>query len=249
MKKQKRLRLEALSHADLPHVDPELYDAYLGMGMYDYYSDTLPSVVKFAANMIVRGDKRRGLRCIQTTLEKGHYSVTEAKIFLVGILAAYEKQPDRALQIVQELRLRNPGNLFFVLMELGPRICLQDWNGAIAFGEFLAPRVRELAHTKPHTSLFALYLGEAYLGAKDYPKATATFNRCIEAAPEPRKATVTHCHLRRAQALDLLGRRAEALMDYTFVKERPDFFDSQKKAKAGLKAAVTYAEVLRQLQE
>jgi len=230
-------------------LDPECYDAYLGMGMYDYYSDTLPTIVKFAANLIVRGDKQRGLRYIQTTLEKGHYSVTEAKIFLVGILTAYERQPDRALQIVQELRLQNPGNLFFVLMEMGPRICLRDWNGAIAFGEFLASRIRELAYTKPHTSLFDLYLGESYLGAKDYPKAIDTFNRCIEAAPEPRKATVTHCHLRRAQTLDLLGRRTEAVMDYTFVRERPDFFDSQEKAKRGLKAAATYEEVLRQLQE
>ena len=230
-------------------LNPECYDAYLGMGMYDYYSDTLPTIVKFAANMIVRGDKQRGLRYIQTTLEKGHYSVTEAKIFLVGILAAYEKQPDRALKIVQELRLQNPDNLFFVLMELGPRIDLQDWNGAIAFGEFLVPRVRQIAYTKPHVSLFDLYLGEAYLGAKDYARAVDTFNRCIEAAPEPRKATVAHCHLRRAQALDLLSRRSEAVMDYTFVRERPDFFDSQKKAKAGLKTAATYAEVLRQLQE
>jgi len=230
-------------------LNPECYDAYLGMGMYDYYSDTLPAVVKFAASMIVRGDKRRGLRYIQKTMEKGHYSVTEAKIFLVGILAAYEKQPDKALQIVQELRLQNPNNLFFVLMEMGPRLCLQDWNGAIAFGEFLAPRVRELAYTKPHTSLFDLYLGEAYLGAKNYLRAADTFNRCIEAAPEPKKATVTHCHLRRAQTLDLLGRRTEAVLDYTSVKERPDFFDSQNKAKQGLKAPATYGEVLRQLQE
>lgn len=230
-------------------LDPERYDAYLGMGMYDYYSDTLPAVVRFAANMIVRGDKQRGLRYIETTLAKGHYSVTEAKLFLVAVLTAYEKQPERALKIIQDLRLEKPGNFFFILMEVIARIDAKDWNGAVAFGEFLAHRVREISYTKPHVSLFDLYLGEAYLGAKDYPRAVETFNRCIEQAPEPRKATVTHCHLRRAQALDLLERRAEAVMDYTFVKERPDFFDSQDKAKRGLKAAATYEEVLRQLLE
>lgn len=230
-------------------LDPEYCDAYLGMGMYDYYSDTLPTIVKFVASLIVRGDKKRGLRYIETTLTKGHYSVTEAKIFLVGILSAYEKQPEKALEIILDLRRQKPENLFFVLMEVGTRINAQDWNGATAFGEFLAPRVRELAHTKPHASLFDLYLGEAYLGAGDYPKAVDTFNRCIETAPEPRKATVTHCHLRRAQALDLLGRRTEALHDYTFVRERPDFFDSQKKAKRGLKAAATRENVLNSLQQ
>ncbi len=230
-------------------LNPEYYDAYLGMGMYDYYSDTLPTILRFAANLMVRGDKQRGLRYIETTLTKGHYSVTEAKIFLVGILSAYEKQPDKALQIVLELRRQKPENLFFLLMEVGTRIDARDWNGAIAFGEFLAPRVRELAYTKPHASLFDLYLGEAYLGAQEYSKAAETLNRCIERAPNPKKATVTHCHLRRAQTLDLLGRRTESVMDYTFVKERPDFFDSQNKAKQGLKTAATYEEVLRQLQE
>ncbi|MDD5627472.1 MAG: hypothetical protein PHU21_00290 [Elusimicrobia bacterium] len=229
-------------------LDPDYADAYLGMGMYDYYSDTLPTIVKFVANLIVRGDKKRGLRYIETTLTKGHYSVTEAKIFLVGILSAYEKQPEKALEIILDLRRRKPENLFFLLMEVGTRINAQDWNGAIAFGEFLAPRVRAIAYTKPHASLFDLYLGEAYLGAKDFAKAVDVFDRCIETAPEPRKATVTHCHLRRAQALDMLGRRTEARHDYTFVTERPDFFDSQKRAKRGLKAVATYEEILRQLQ-
>ncbi|MBI5240208.1 MAG: hypothetical protein HY926_07025 [Elusimicrobia bacterium] len=228
-------------------LDPEYNDAYLGMGMYDYYSDTLPAVVRMAADMIVRGDKQRGLRYIERTLEKGHYSVTEAKLFQVGILSSYEHQPEKALPILLELRRQKPENLFFVLLEQGTRINARDWSGAIAFGEFLAPRVRALPYTQPQTSLFDLYLGESYLCAGDLPRAVEVFDRCIEEAPDGRKATVTHCHLRRAQALDLLGRRAEARHDYTFVTERPDFFDSRAKARRGLKAPATREEILHQL--
>ncbi|MFA6003682.1 MAG: hypothetical protein WC881_06405 [Elusimicrobiota bacterium] len=230
-------------------LDPEYYDAYLGMGMYDYYSDTLPTILKFAAGLIVRGDKRRGLRYIETTLERGHYSVTEAKLFLIGILTAYEKRPAQALKIVQELRLEKPENLFFVLLEVAVRIDAKDWVGAMAFGEFLAPRARAAAYAQPHASLFDLYLAEAYLGAQDYARAVSTLNRCIDQAPEPRKATVTHCHLRRAQAYDLLGRREDARKEYAFVKDRPDFFDSQDKAKRGLKSPAAYEDVLNQIQE
>lgn len=230
-------------------LDPERYDAYLGLGMYDYYSDTLPAILKFAANLIARGDKQRGLRYIDMTLQKGHYSVTEAKLFLAGVYAAYEKQPDKALKIVQDLRMEKPDNLFFVLMEVIVRIDAKDWLGAIAFGEMLAPRVRVLAYAKPHVSLFDLYLADAYLGAKDYPRALEILNRCIEAAPEPKKATVTFCHLRRAQAYDLLERREEALADYGAVRQRPDFFDSRDKAKKGLKDPVTYEELVSQLLE
>ncbi|MBI5209575.1 MAG: tetratricopeptide repeat protein [Elusimicrobia bacterium] len=228
---------------------PGFYDAYLGLGMYDYYSDTLPTVLKFAANLIARGDKQRGLRYIDLTMAKGHYSVTEAKLFLVGVLAGYEKRPQRALEIVQELRHERPNNLFFIFMEVIARINSKDWFGAIAFGEFLIPRVREVPYTKPHVSLFDLYLGDAYLGAKDYDRALETLNRCIEQAPEPRKATVTYCRLRMAQAFDLLGRREEALKCYADVKRRPDFFDSQDKAKRGLKRPPTYDEVVAQFFE
>ena len=230
-------------------LDPQYYDAYLGLGMYDYYSDTLPNILKFTANMIVRGDKQRGLRYVQLTMEKGHYSATEAKLFLAGIYAAYEKQPIKALALVEELRRQRPDNLFFTLMEVMVRIDMQDWNGAIAFGEFLWPRVRAASYAKPHISLFDLYLGEAYLGAKDYEKAVETLTRCIVQAPEPRKATVTFCRMRRAQARDLLGQREAAVLDWEFVRRRPDFFESQSKAKRALKRPFTYEEVLGQLSE
>jgi len=230
-------------------LDPEYYDAYLGLGMYDYYSDTLPTVLKFTARLIARGDKKRGLRYIETTLQKGHYSVTEAKLFMISILVGYEKKPEQALSLIFDLRRERPANLFFILMEMPARMVARDWDGAAAFGEYLATRVRETASAKPHVSLFDLYLGEAYLGAKDNARALAIFNRCIDQAPEPQKASVTFCHLRRAQLFDLLGRRDDALEDYSFVKKRPDFFDSQDKAALGLKEQITYEDVVKQLQE
>ncbi len=230
-------------------LDPNYYDAYLGMGMYDYYSDTLPGVMKFAANLIVRGDKARGLRYVTMTLDKGHYSSAEAKLFLIGLLNTYEHQPERALTLVEEMRLERPDNLFYVLMEVGTRINMKDWPGAIAFGEYLIPRIQDVPYAIPHASVFQLYLGEAYMGAKDYTRALETLTACIEQAPEPRKASVTYCHLRRAQAYDLLGRRDAAVADYAFVKARPDYFDSEDKARHGLKSPVTYDEVLKQLLE
>lgn len=230
-------------------LNPEFYDAYLGLGMYDYYSDTLPGILKFAANLIHRGDKQRGLRFIDLTMQKGHYSVTEAKLFLIGVYTAYENQPEKALQIIYGLRQERPHNLFFVLTEVIARMDAKDWSGAIAFGEYLVSRVREIHYAKPHAGLFDLYLGEAYLGAKDFDKAIGTFSRCIDQAPEPRKATVTFCYMRRGQAYDLIGRREEAVKDYHVVKDRPDFFDSDEKARQGLKRPVTHEDVLKQLAE
>ena len=230
-------------------LDPNLYDAYLGLGMYDYYSDTLPGILKFASRLIVRGDKKRGLRYINLTIEKGHYSVTEAKLFLAAVEAAYEHEPQKALLIIRELKAEKHDNLFFNLMEVGFLSDAKDWSGAIALGEPLVYKVWDVPYAKPHASLFDLYLGDAYLGAKDYGKAIEIFNRCIEIAPDPRKASVTFCYLRRAQAYDLMGNRGQAIEDYRSVKARPDFFDSQAKARQGLKGPATYDQVLSQLLE
>jgi tetratricopeptide (TPR) repeat protein len=230
-------------------LDPQFYDAYLGLGMYDYYSDTLPRVLKLASMLIVRGDKKRGLRFVQLTTEKGHYSVMEAKLFLAGVYAGYEHEPQKALGIIHELRRERPDNLFLSSMEVLIRIDAKDWDGAIALAENLLPRVIEVPYARPHISLFRLYLGEAYLGAREYEKAIEIFKTCIEQALEARKASVTFCYLRRAQAYDLLGRREDALRDYRVVQARPDFFDSEQKGRRGLRSPRSYEQVLAELFE
>lgn len=230
-------------------LDPGFYDAYLGLGMYDYYSDTLPGIMGFAADLIVRGDKKRGIGYVQLAIRKGRYSSVEGRLFLAGIYTGYENEPLKALELIEELREEWPDNLFFAFMELGARMDALDWEGAVVLGEEIVPKAGEVSYAKDHISLFELYFGDAYLGAKNYSKALETFDRCVKEAPEPRRAAVTYCRLRRAQAYDLLGLREEALKDYSFVKDRPDFFDSRKKAKKGLKTPATYDLVVEQLLE
>ena len=59
----------------LEHVvekDPELADAYLGLGIYHYYADVLPAVLKFFAGFIgLKGDRDRGLAEIHHALREG----------------------------------------------------------------------------------------------------------------------------------------------------------------------------------
>ena len=230
-------------------VAPDYYDAFLGLGMYEYYSDTLPRIIKLGAFLFTRGDKQRGLDYVRLAIEKGRYNVVEAQLFLVALYTGYEHTPEKAFPIIRALRSRWPENPLFAQLEVVARVDARDWSGAIAFGEMLAPKVRQLPYTRPHVSVFDLYLGEAYMGGKDYDTALTVFDRCIDESPEPRKATVTYCHLRRAQVHDLLGLRGQALKDYRIVRQREDFFDSQDKAKLGLKNPATYEMVLKQFRE
>ena len=45
-------------------IDPELYDAYLGLGMYEYYSGTLPGVIKILAKFLLSGDAQKGIEML-----------------------------------------------------------------------------------------------------------------------------------------------------------------------------------------
>ena len=42
-------------------LDPQMYDAYLGKAIYEYYAGTLPTVVKILAKLVISGDADEGI--------------------------------------------------------------------------------------------------------------------------------------------------------------------------------------------
>ncbi|MHB0995147.1 MAG: tetratricopeptide repeat protein [Elusimicrobiales bacterium] len=66
-------------------IDPELYDAYLGLGMYEYYAGTLHGVIKVLAKLLMKGDARKGIEMLETCKEKGYFNALAAKLLLIEI--------------------------------------------------------------------------------------------------------------------------------------------------------------------
>ena len=85
--------------------DPDFADAYLGLGIYHYYSDVLPGVLQFLGTFVgVNGDRERGLR------------ETISINLLAGIEETNEPVPYATLCLVANGLDRNPVEL---LLELG----------------------------------------------------------------------------------------------------------------------------------
>jgi tetratricopeptide (TPR) repeat protein len=79
---------------------PKLYDAYLGLGSYDYWSTAKSIVLKLLTFLI--GDKRDfGLEEIELAMQHGRYCRDEARLVLVTALFDYEKY-DRALAVLDK---------------------------------------------------------------------------------------------------------------------------------------------------
>lgn len=95
---------------------PEFEDAKLGLGLYHYYTDALPSFFKVIGWVFgVRGDRERGLRELREAAAHGPRTHTEAAYFLSNVLTNFEGRPDEGLNRVRWLAQRYPHNHVFFL--------------------------------------------------------------------------------------------------------------------------------------
>ena len=109
----KRIR-DALGEAVA--LDPALDDAYFGMGMYKYYAAVAPAVARFLRVLLLLpgGNREEGLREMLRARDKGQLLKGEADYQLHIIYLWYERQTDRALQLLRSLRDRYSGNPLFL---------------------------------------------------------------------------------------------------------------------------------------
>ncbi len=214
-------------------LNPELYDAYLGPGIFHYYVAVLPSAAKFFAHMVFGGSKAQGLEEIRLSMDKGRFSRTAARLFLVNIYTNNEKDPATALALLREGREEYPDSPFFHFVELLVLEEARDWDaletGAQDFLERIKAGHRHYGPLLEHRGLFAL--ANSYLGKRDTDKALALYTRILKDFPyEDRWISMTY--LNRGKSFDLLGRREEALADYRAVLKRRDVWQLHDKAKA-----------------
>jgi tetratricopeptide (TPR) repeat protein len=97
-------------------LDPGLHDAYFGIGLYHYYADVAPAAAKILRTLLLLpgGDKEQGLREMLRARTQGVLLAGEADFQLHWIYLWYEKQPQRAIELLQGLDARFPSNPVFL---------------------------------------------------------------------------------------------------------------------------------------
>ncbi|MCX5786793.1 MAG: hypothetical protein NTX59_14015 [Elusimicrobia bacterium] len=232
-------------------LNPDIYDAYLGLGIFDYFADTLPGVLSVPALLFVHGDRARGLEEVRLARDKGRFFSVEARVFLIEILTRHEKDFNQAIAEAKALRETDPDNPFLWLGEIMAYIHSQDWPRA--FDESLKFLTVNSGAANPwlaqQLSLVYLSAGDSKLALNQPQEAVAWFTQGVENTAYPDKGWISYCYLRRAQAFDLLGNREDAVKDYKTALKRGNFWDSHLYAKKGLKKAPGFKEIYRQLIE
>src|SRR5260370_15798458 len=98
-------------------LDPQMADATGGLGLYNYYVDALPGIVKFLRFFmgIPGGNKKEGIEQMQTAIEHGVLMPVEMRFHLAKNLRTYDQEYERAIAVAEPLVARYPNNPVFQL--------------------------------------------------------------------------------------------------------------------------------------
>lgn len=109
-----RAREEFLRAKEL---DPEMTDADTGLGLYNYYVDTLSGIVKLLRFFmgIPGGNKAEGIRQLELAMNGGGMTAVEARFYLAKNLRTYDQQYERAAALMEPLSVQYPRNSIFKL--------------------------------------------------------------------------------------------------------------------------------------
>ena len=98
-------------------IDPDLTDAEFGLGLYNYYVDTLSAIAKLVGFFmgIPGGNKREGIHQLEDDIAKGVLTQAAAQFYLAQNLHRYDQQYEKALGIIIPLVEKYPSNPLFQL--------------------------------------------------------------------------------------------------------------------------------------
>jgi len=98
-------------------LDPALADACTGLGLYDYYVDTLSGIARMLRFVmgIPGGSKAEGIRLLQRAIAEGVLTPTAARFELAINFHKYDQRYEDALVVITPLTERFPQNPVFQL--------------------------------------------------------------------------------------------------------------------------------------
>jgi tetratricopeptide (TPR) repeat protein len=99
-------------------LDPELADVDLGLGLYNYYVDTLSTIARVLRFFmgIPGGSKQEGLRQLQRAIADGVLTSDAARFYLAINLHKHEQRYEEALAVISPLAEKYPSNPLFQLV-------------------------------------------------------------------------------------------------------------------------------------
>lgn len=226
-------------------INPSLGDAYFGIGLYRYLADVVSGPERLLRWLLLLpgGNRTQGLRDMLRAKAEGQLLADEADYQLHRIYLWYEDQPASALALLRGLRDRHARNpLFWQLIAEVEDVYVQDATASLRAWSALLDAARGGRVSEPMLAEVRARLGIArqldILFETD--AALPHLQAVIDARPAAPVGAVAAAHLALGQALDRVGRRAEALVAYEAARRAapsPDPGKISDRARTGLRTA------------
>lgn len=239
-----RSSLQALKHGKaayreqraLVDENPAYYDAYVGVGLYEYVVASLPWYVKWLASLTGHhGSKERGVGYLTLATEKSQYVADDARVLLMVIFVR-ERRYEEALALAQGLGAKFPRNYLFHLnqAQILERAGRTD-QAAHIYGEVVALAEAGRSHyDKIPLATFRYTTGTKLMDLGDLSGSLRQFERSVEDSRTPERERAL-AHLRAGQILDLRGHRDAATAHYHEVLRLQDVEGSHRLARRFVK--------------
>ena len=218
-------------HREVLKHQPELRDAELTIGLYDYIVGSLPLPLKLVVGSLgVRGSKKRGLQTLETVSRQGHWARDVALVLLVDLYKR-ERRWNDAIEIARSLASRYERNYLFklqladALANAGEPVEVVSVFEALLKDKFLDATAIDLVHFR---------YGETLLVLNDSSRALTQFQWLVNhKTGEAGLRSISR--LRVAQCLDLLGKRNEAITSYRALLKEPSDAELKEEAERGVR--------------
>lgn len=218
---------------------PGNHDVLLGIGIYHYYADVVPSeypIVKPFMVFFPSGDRKKGLEELELASQKAKYASVEATYFLVQSYFLFEKNFAKAHHLAVQLNKRYPRNPLFLRYVGRCSVSLGLWNDVFRVFSEVALRATEkqagFNMTEAREAYY--YLGKYFFTVKRYDESLTNFLRCEELSQtldqDGASGFYSMATLQIGMLYDLQQRRQEALAKYRSVLKMKNFENTHRDA-------------------
>ena len=226
-------------------LDPTYYDAYFGLGIYEYFAGTLPTVIKVLAKIVaIKGNPEKGVRFLNLARQKAHFTADSAKLILIEVQntrASKFYDPVTSLEYIRQLRAKFPNNPLMRYVEI---ICLYETKN---YAEVTAQANQFLALIGTDKFYKDIYIPRAYTALGTVQMAQGNFQAAKQLFEEGKQKIKTQQpsrwgvwnELRLGQVYDVLGEREQAKAQYKYVLAFKDKWGFDDLAKSLLKNPYT----------
>lgn len=211
-------------------LNPKFYDAYLGLGLFDYAMSFVPDFLKWAVNLTgLSSDKARGLRYIKTAYKKGNEQ-TEAAFHLAKIYTDYLADYDSAYIYIRSAIAQYPKNTLFHYQHAVTLIkdkqldqALEELNTVIRLNNKKVPQITSLAYYRK---------GEIYFKKNQFNTALKNFEKFLNTSKELDFVGIASYHAAICNKMLKNDSEYEHYLTYAKSGNQDIFEDSYAKEKA-----------------